>query len=94
LTSLLAWPVIGEERGGQVPDDTPNWLVDPICGTRNFVSGIPLFAINAALVEDGQVAVSVVGDGSSGDVLVAEAGNGAWHVRQGGSAPSLTFARA
>jgi len=44
LSAGLEWPVIGEERGGQVPDDgTPYWLVDPICGTRNFASGIPLY---------------------------------------------------
>jgi myo-inositol-1(or 4)-monophosphatase len=58
----------------------PYWLVDPICGTRNFASGIPLFAVNAALVEDGRVTASVVGDGSTGDVLVAEVGNGGWRV--------------
>jgi myo-inositol-1(or 4)-monophosphatase len=50
----------------------PYWVVDPICGTRNVTSGIPLFAINAALVEDGRVAVSVVGDGPTGDVQVLE----------------------
>lgn len=78
LTSSFSWPVIGEERGGQRPDDGPFWLVDPICGTRNFASGIPLFAVNAALVEDGRLALAVVGDGSTGDVLFAELGQGAW----------------
>ena len=65
---------------GQVPSDMPYWVIDPICGTRNFASGIPLFAINVALVEDGRVAASVVGDGSTGDVLVAEVGKGAWRL--------------
>lgn len=92
LTSAHSVPVIGEERGGQVPLHAPYWLVDPICGTRNFASGIPLFAINAALVEDGRVAVSVVGDGSNGDVLVAEVGRGAWRVREGESTPLATSA--
>ena len=81
LTDASLWPVIGEERGGKVPTNTPYWVVDPICGTRNFASGIPLFSINVALIEDGQVAASVVGDGSTGDVLVAEAGKGARRVR-------------
>lgn len=92
LTSAFAWPVIGEEGGRQVPDDTPYRLVDPICGTRNFAWGIPLFAINAAMVEDSRVVVSVVGDGSTGDVLVAEAGNGTWRVREDGSNPLSTSA--
>lgn len=80
LRRAARWPVIGEERGGTVPDGTPYWLVDPICGTRNFASGIPLFAINVALVQDGRVVASVVGDGSTGTVLAAELGNGAWCV--------------
>jgi myo-inositol-1(or 4)-monophosphatase len=86
LTGSSGWPVIGEERGGEVPNGVPYWVVDPICGTRNFASGIPLFAINAALVEDGRVTVSVVGDGSTGDVLAAEVGKGAWRVWGGGKA--------
>lgn len=78
LQSSFGWPVIGEERGGMVPDNGPHWLVDPICGTRNYASGIPLFSINVALVNDGEVAASAVGDGSTGDILVAEVGGGAW----------------
>ena len=40
--------------GRRGPDgDRPYWLVDPICGTRNFASNIPLYAVNIALVEDG-----------------------------------------
>jgi myo-inositol-1(or 4)-monophosphatase len=81
LTSMGPWPVIGEERGGEVLDNTPYWVVDPICGTANFASRIPLFAVNAALVEGGHVTVSVVGDGSTGEVLAAELGRGAWRVR-------------
>jgi myo-inositol-1(or 4)-monophosphatase len=83
LTSDFEWPVIGEERGGRVPIGTPYWLVDPICGTRNFASAIPLYSVNAAMVENGSVSIAVVGDGSSGHVLVAEVGGGAWRLGQG-----------
>lgn len=83
LISDSGWPVIGEERGGEVPIDTPYWLVDPICGTRNFASAIPLYAVNAAMVEKDRVSIAVVGDGSTGDVLVAEVGAGAWRLSRG-----------
>ncbi len=73
-------PVIGEERGGSAPAQGAYWLVDPVCGTTNYASRIPLFAINVALVEEGKVTASVVGDGSSGRLLAAEAGRGAWHL--------------
>jgi myo-inositol-1(or 4)-monophosphatase len=72
-------PVVGEERGGEPPTDgSPYWLVDPICGTRNFASGIPLWCVNLARVEDHHVTLALVGDGSTGEVCVAERGAGAF----------------
>jgi myo-inositol-1(or 4)-monophosphatase len=77
--AALGFTAIGEERGGQAPaDGLPYWLVDPICGTRNLASGIPLYCVNLALVEDGQVTAAVVGDPSTGEICVAELGQGAW----------------
>jgi myo-inositol-1(or 4)-monophosphatase len=77
-------PVIGEERGGNPPDyGDPYWLVDPICGTRNLASGVPLFCTNIALVEDGAVTAAVIGDASRRELLVAERGGGAWAMNDG-----------
>src|SRR6266567_3903844 len=42
LRQYPAYPVVGEERGGAPSSGrAPYWLVDPICGTRAFASGIP-----------------------------------------------------
>jgi myo-inositol-1(or 4)-monophosphatase len=76
----LGLPVVGEEGGGVRPASGAYWLVDPICGTRNFASGIPLFAVNMALVEEGEIVAAIVGDGSTGDINVAERSKGAWSV--------------
>jgi myo-inositol-1(or 4)-monophosphatase len=84
LTSTLGLPVVGEERGGEPPSaSSAYWLVDPICGTRNFASGIPLYCVNAALVEGGQVTVAVAGDPSTGEIALAERGRGAWAMKAG-----------
>ena len=64
--------------------DRPYWLVDPICGTRNFASNIPGYAVNVALVEDGVLSVAVVGDGVTGDRFIAERGQGAYQVMRDG----------
>ena len=81
----VGYPVVGEERGGEPPTDgSPYWLVDPICGTRNFASGIPLYSVNLALVEDHHVTLGVVADGSTGEVCVAERGGGAFSSMEGG----------
>src|SRR5207247_8201578 len=78
----LGIPVVGEERGGEAPaDGSPFWLVDPICGTRNFASGSPLYCVNMALVEAGRVTVAVVGEPSTGEIDVAEGGRGAWGMK-------------
>jgi len=49
VADSLGSSVIGEERGGEASaEGSPHWLVDPICGTRNFASGIPLYLFTAA----------------------------------------------
>jgi myo-inositol-1(or 4)-monophosphatase len=79
LAARTGVPVVGEERGGDIPvDGSPCWLVDPLCGTRNYAIGTPLYSVNLALLENGQVTAAVVGDPSTGEVLIAERGAGAW----------------
>lgn len=80
-------PVVGEERGGGVRSGDAYWMVDPICGTRNFASGIPLYSVNVALVEDDRVAIGVAGDPSTGGVHIGERGRGAWVRSNGVMAP-------
>lgn len=84
LTAYPDCPVVGEERGGE--DQVrgrpcrPYWLVDPICGTRNFASNLPMYCVNIALVEEGEVTVAAVGDGAAGDRYIAERGKGAYQM--------------
>ena len=84
LGGTCGLPVVGEERGGHAPaDGSGYWVLDPICGTRNFASGTPLYCVNLALVEGGRVTASTVGDPSTGEILVAERGRGAWALADG-----------
>jgi myo-inositol-1(or 4)-monophosphatase len=70
ITSILAaeFPDSGilAEEG---PEDAPMpveaehlWIVDPICGSMNFVQGIPHFAVSIALRSGGNICVGVVYD--------------------------------
>src|SRR5258708_4242558 len=84
VADALGFSVVGEERGGEASaDGSPYWLVDPICGTRNFASGIPLYCVNLALVEGNAITVAVVGDPATGEMYVAERGRGAWELKNG-----------
>jgi myo-inositol-1(or 4)-monophosphatase len=88
LRAYPEWTVVGEERGGEDQiGDRPYWLVDPICGTRNFASNIPMYACNIALVKDGQLDVCAVGDGGTGERYIAERGNGAYLIERNGPHP-------
>ena len=78
-------PVVGEERGGEAPTDgSAYWLLDPICGTRNFASGIPLYCVNLALVEADRISIAVVGDASIDAIQFAEPGRGSWVIGHDG----------
>lgn len=55
--------------------DAPRlWIVDPICGSLNFVRGIPFFGISIALRVDGQLRVGVVHDPVRDETFAAHVG--------------------
>lgn len=53
------------------------WIIDPLDGTTNFISHIPLFAVMIARVEDGIPTVGVIYDPLHGEMFTAEKGKGA-----------------
>lgn len=54
------------------------WVVDPIDGTKEFVMGIPEFSISVALVDEGLPVLAVVFNPATGELFVAEKGQGVW----------------
>ncbi len=50
--------VIGEENGGV--DGACCWIVDPVDGTANFLSGLPFWAVSIAFVENGEPVLGAV----------------------------------
>lgn len=52
--------IVAEEQAENYKPESPyQWFVDPIDGTRNFASGVPLFGVMAALVFDGNVEIAM-----------------------------------
>jgi len=77
--------IVGEERGGEpAAAGAPYWLVDPICGTRNYASQLGLYATNLALVVAGRVQAAAVGDGTNGGIYAAVSGGGAFVASEPG----------
>lgn len=78
-------PIVGEEVCSRRPDlvdrltDAPwAWLVDPIDGTANFVSGSTDWAVMVALVRSGTAVAAWIVRPTEGSVYIAEQGSGAW----------------
>ncbi len=73
-------PAIGfwGEESNQPPTTELYWLVDPIDGTTNYASGIPLWAVNVALYRQTEPLLAVTLQLPYGELYWAEAGGGAW----------------
>ncbi len=52
--------IIGEEFDQKYADGAHQWIIDPIDGTRAFISGMPLFGMLLGLLEHGQPRLGVV----------------------------------
>jgi myo-inositol-1(or 4)-monophosphatase len=77
--------IIGEESDtgtsitAQIPDPLGRvWVIDPIDGTNNFISGYGAFAVCIGLLEKGQPILGVVYDVTRDQMFAAAAGEGAW----------------
>ena len=68
------------------------FIVDPIDGTYNFASGLPLFGVMVAVTERGRTVGAVIHDPVGDDTAMALAGQGAWMQRPDGTSETLRVA--
>ncbi len=55
----------------------PLWCLDPLDGTSNFASGVPVFAVSLALVSEGRAELGLVYDPLRDECFTAARGRGA-----------------
>ncbi|MEM7443946.1 MAG: inositol monophosphatase [Pseudomonadota bacterium] len=67
---------VGEETGGDVARSY--WLVDPIDGTSNFVSGLPFWGISLAYVVESEPTIGILAFPAMGRTYWAKTGGGAF----------------
>ena len=82
------WPdalFIGEEAVAADPDVLAQLddadlavVVDPIDGTANYAAGLPLFAVMAAVISQGETVAGIIYDPMGDDWMLAEKGSGAF----------------
>jgi fructose-1,6-bisphosphatase/inositol monophosphatase family enzyme len=91
---------VGEESASKDPDLLNRLgeaelavVVDPLDGTANFVAGMPLFGVMAAITCYGKPITGIIYDPISDDWVMAEHGGGAYHVKPDGSTRRLSVSK-
>ena len=70
---------LGEEGGAR--EGSPGsreWIIDPLDGTSNFVSGFPFWCVSIAAREGAELVAGVIWDPLRDELYRAERGAGAW----------------
>ncbi len=70
--------ILGEEGANRESRNGRKWIIDPIDGTRDFVRGIPLWAVLIGLEEQGEVVAGAAYSPGQNVLLWAARGHGAW----------------
>lgn len=68
----------GEEFGGASEVAGPLWIIDPIDGTRSFITGSPLWGTLVALYEEDRPRLGVIEMPALQERWIGEAGSGSW----------------
>lgn len=85
------WPeyeLLGEEMSPQQQqalldsNSSGLWVLDPLDGTSNFASGIPIFSVSLALIQQGEVKLGLIYDPVRNECFSAIRGQGAWLNQQ------------
>jgi fructose-1,6-bisphosphatase/inositol monophosphatase family enzyme len=91
--------VVGEEGAHKEPalldriaEADLAFIVDPVDGTRNFASHLPLFGVMAAVTVRGDVVAGVIHDPVCRDFAYAVRGGGAWIEEEDGTRRPLRVA--
>lgn len=91
--------VVGEEAAGRDPEllkllasSDLAFVVDPLDGTKNFASGLPLFGVMVAAVVRGEVVAGVIHDPVGQTTACALRDQGAWLLAPDGQRTPLRVA--
>ena len=71
--------ILGEEYGPERTDAEFVWVLDPIDGTKSFISGVPLFGTLIALAQRGRPILGIIDQPISRERWVGAAGRATTH---------------
>jgi len=83
--------ILGEEFGNEALDADSVWVLDPIDGTRAFISGLPVWGTLIGLKQGGRAAAGMMAQPFTGERFYGDA-TGAYYTGPGGARPLKTRA--
>ncbi|GAB1583041.1 histidinol-phosphatase [Phyllobacterium phragmitis] len=72
--------ILGEEHGAENLDHSHVWVIDPIDGTRAFISGLPVWGTLVGLMIDGKAEAGLMSQPFTGEFFYCD-GDGAFYER-------------
>jgi histidinol phosphatase-like enzyme (inositol monophosphatase family) len=78
--------IVGEEFERKASGSPFTWLIDPIDGTRAFISGVPVWGTLIGLLHEGRAIAGAMGQPFTGETFIATSGSGEY-LREGKSVP-------
>jgi histidinol-phosphatase len=81
-TAFPADGILGEELGRSEGSSGFTWILDPIDGTKSFISGVPLYGTMVGIEHSGRSLVGLVYLPGLDEGVYASVGGGAWHFRE------------
>lgn len=75
--------ILGEEFGTEAGQSGYDWVVDPIDGTKSFLSGVPLYSTLVGVTHQGKSLAGVIYIPALQEIIFAAIGKGAWYQRPG-----------
>ncbi len=76
--------IIGEEHGALNDGHDDVWVIDPIDGTRAFISGLPVWGTLCGLTHKGDAVAGMMSQPFTGELYYADE-SGAWYEGPGGN---------
>lgn len=70
--------ILGEEEGESTGSAPYRWVVDPIDGTKAFISGVPLYGTLVGVEHEGRVVAGAIHIPALRDMVCAAEGKGCW----------------
>lgn len=71
--------ILGEEFPEKPGSSGHQWVLDPIDGTKSFVTGVPLYTTLVAVMQNNEPQIGVIYAPAVDEIVFAEVGRGCWH---------------